>query len=101
MKKLFLIINIFFLSINPFIFPHTTQIKKEKPTFPEIRLKSWEYHIILKKISIFKNLKWRLIGPQFIGGRISDIAVHPKNPFTIYIGVGAGNVWKTVNNGTT
>lgn len=47
------------------------------------------------------GLKWRLIGPAMPSGRISDIAVHPKNRNIFYIAVGSGGVWKTVNNGTT
>jgi len=99
MKKLLLVTIIFFSFFWQSAFPFNEI--EEKPTPPQIRLKSWEHHLYLKKSSIFKNLMWRLVGPQFIGGRVSDIAVHPDKPFTIYIGVGAGNVWKTENNGTT
>ena len=34
-------------------------------------------------------------------GRIESIAVHPDDTATIYVGVGSGNLWKTVNNGLT
>ena len=46
-------------------------------------------------------LELRGIGPAAMGGRISDIAVHPTDPRTWYIGVGSGGVWKTTNAGTT
>lgn len=46
-------------------------------------------------------LKWRSIGPAFMSGRIIDIAVHPQDPTTYYIGVACGGVFKTVNAGTT
>ncbi|NNF39376.1 MAG: glycosyl hydrolase [Gemmatimonadetes bacterium] len=46
-------------------------------------------------------LTLREIGPAVAGGRISDIAVHPHDPSTWYIGVGSGGVWKTTNAGTT
>ncbi|NOX29809.1 MAG: glycosyl hydrolase, partial [Actinobacteria bacterium] len=36
-----------------------------------------------------------------MGGRISDIAVHPGHKSTWYVAVGSGGVWKTVNAGTT
>ncbi|MEW6456684.1 MAG: glycosyl hydrolase [Acidobacteriota bacterium] len=72
-----------------------------KPTDPVARLKSFEHHANMKNESIFKNLKWRSVGPQFMGGRVTDIAVPPGNHFTIYVAVASGNVWKTVNNGTT
>ena len=49
----------------------------------------------------FSSLKFRSIGPAFMSGRISDIALHPTDPNTWYIGVGSGSVWKTTNAGTT
>lgn len=53
------------------------------------------------KDTIFKGLKMRSIGPAFMSGRISAIAIHPENESTWYVGVGSGGVWKTVNSGTT
>ncbi|MFC1502544.1 glycosyl hydrolase [bacterium] len=49
----------------------------------------------------FSGLELRNIGPAFSSGRISDLAVNPKNPSEYYVGVAAGNVWKTDNAGTT
>ncbi len=43
----------------------------------------------------------RSIGPALMGGRIADIAIHPSDRSTWYVGVGSGGVWKTVNNGIT
>ena len=51
--------------------------------------------------STFGGLSFRSIGPAWASGRISDFAVNPKNHSEIYVGVGAGNIWKTTNNGTT
>ncbi len=51
--------------------------------------------------STFSALKFRGIGPAFTSGRVADIAVNPKNYNEYYIGVAAGGVWKTTNNGTT
>lgn len=51
--------------------------------------------------STFSALKFRSIGPAFTSGRIADIAVNPKNYSEYYVGVAAGGVWKTSNNGTT
>jgi photosystem II stability/assembly factor-like uncharacterized protein len=65
------------------------------------RMKAWDQHQNLKNSSIFTDLKWRAAGPEFQGGRIQSIACHPRQPYTIYVGVGSGNLWKTVNNGTT
>ena len=49
----------------------------------------------------FSGLKFRSIGPAFMSGRISDIAIHPDNESVWYVTVGSGNVWKTVNAGVT
>lgn len=49
----------------------------------------------------FRGLEWRSIGPAFMSGRISDIAIHPERQSTWYVGVGSGGVWKTENRGTT
>jgi photosystem II stability/assembly factor-like uncharacterized protein len=45
--------------------------------------------------------KFRNIGPAFLSGRISDIAVHPDNDNLWYVAVASGGVWKTENAGTT
>lgn len=47
------------------------------------------------------GLKWRSIGPAWASGRIADFAVNPNNHAEYIVGVASGNVWKTVNNGTT
>src|ERR1035437_6925926 len=47
------------------------------------------------------GIKFRGIGPAFTSGRIADFAVNPNNHSEYYVGVASGNVWKTVNNGTT
>jgi photosystem II stability/assembly factor-like uncharacterized protein len=49
----------------------------------------------------FAGLELRSIGPAMISGRIGDIAIHPSAPSTWYVAVASGNVWKTVNAGTT
>ena len=51
--------------------------------------------------STFSGLSFRSIGPAWASGRISDFAVNPDNHSEIYVGVSAGNIWKTTNNGTT
>ena len=49
----------------------------------------------------FKGLKLRSIGPAFVSGRISDIAIHPDDDNVWYVAVGSGGVWKTKNAGVT
>jgi hypothetical protein len=49
----------------------------------------------------FEFLRLRNLGPALVSGRISDVAVDPENRSVWYVGVSAGNVWKTENRGTT
>lgn len=51
--------------------------------------------------STFSGLALRGIGPAMTGGRISDIAVDPRDPRIWFVAVASGNVWKTTNAGTT
>ena len=49
----------------------------------------------------FSGFRLRAIGPAMMSGRINNIAIHPENKQTWYIGVASGGVWKTTNAGTT
>ena len=47
------------------------------------------------------GLSFREIGPAVMGGRVADIAVVESDPRIFYVGLGAGGVWKTTNDGMT
>ena len=64
-------------------------------------MRSWQHHVNLKEESIFKDLKWRAVGPRKQGGRIECVTCPAGNSTTLYVGAGAGNLWKSINNGTT
>jgi hypothetical protein len=49
---------------------------------------------------LFSDMRWRNIGP-LRGGRTKAIAGVPSQPFTFYIGMVNGGVWKTTNAGRT
>jgi photosystem II stability/assembly factor-like uncharacterized protein len=49
---------------------------------------------------LFSELRWRNIGPMR-GGRTRSAAGHPSHPYTFYIGVVNGGVWKTTDAGHT
>ncbi len=51
--------------------------------------------------SAASGLQLRPIGPALMGGRIADIAVHPRDARTWYVAAGSGGVWKTTNAGVT
>ncbi len=48
---------------------------------------------------LFGALRARQIGPTITSGRLTDIAVHPKNNNIIYVGAAGGGVWKSQNGG--
>jgi photosystem II stability/assembly factor-like uncharacterized protein len=49
----------------------------------------------------FKDFSFRSIGPGLTSGRISDVAVDPKNPSVWYVAAAIGGLWKTENRGNT
>jgi photosystem II stability/assembly factor-like uncharacterized protein len=75
--------------------------KKVESTDPALRLKWYEQHMAMKAATPYKDLNWRFIGPDIIGGRCTDIAVPTGSKHTIYIGSATGGVWKTENSGIT
>jgi photosystem II stability/assembly factor-like uncharacterized protein len=76
-------------------------VQAQGPTSVEMRMQSWKQHVSLAKASPFKMVVWRSVGPRMQGGRLESIAC-PKGKTTVmYVGAGSGNLWKSVNNGTT
>ena len=51
--------------------------------------------------SQLKSLPARPIGPAVMGGRISDIALDPRNPSVFYVGFATAGVWKSANSGVS
>ncbi|MFQ6038325.1 MAG: hypothetical protein ACE5LV_06885, partial [Candidatus Aminicenantales bacterium] len=64
------------------------------------RWRSWEKHVQMARQSPFRGLHWVALGPKKQGGRLETIDAVPGTN-TIYVGFGAGNIWKTVNGGLT
>jgi photosystem II stability/assembly factor-like uncharacterized protein len=50
---------------------------------------------------LLRSFRWRSIGPVGQGGRVDDIAAHPDDPRTFFVGFATGGLWRTTNNGTT
>ncbi len=101
MKKTLLLI---FLVI--FVIPGTISGQNKKGTQKETDKKKKEVSKEPEKkesglSSTFSGLSFRSIGPAWASGRVASLAVNPDNHSEIYAGVAAGNIWKTVNNGTT
>ncbi len=46
-------------------------------------------------------IPWQFAGPTNIGGRITDIEMHPSSQQVIYFGAASGGVFKSTDGGTT
>lgn len=53
----------------------------------------------LIKQSPYKDLEWRLTGPDNRSGRCTDVAGIPGNPSIMYAGFATGGLWKTEDGG--
>jgi len=76
--------------LNQFGFSQSKSEEKKAPEKPE------QY-----KSATFSGLSFRNIGPAVTSGRVSDIAVNPKNKSEWYIAAASGGVFKTNNAGVT
>jgi len=50
---------------------------------------------------LFRDFELRSLGPSLTTGRISDIAVDPRDRSVWYVAAASGGLWKTANHGTT
>ncbi len=50
---------------------------------------------------LLSAMEFRSLGPGFVTGRISDIAIDPNDSNTWYVASSFGGLWKTVNRGIT
>jgi len=48
-----------------------------------------------------EGLALRSLGPSITTGRISDVAVDPRDPSIWYVAASSGGLWKTINRGNT
>ncbi len=76
------------------------QYEKE-PMDPAKRHEWFKQHTVMKDTSIFKEIRWRNIGPDIISGRCTDVAVPKGSRHIIYAASASGGLWKTVNSGVT
>lgn len=54
-----------------------------------------------QETSLVKNVFFKSIGPSVMSGRVTCLAVNPKNNTEFYVGYASGGVWHTTNNGTS
>jgi len=68
---------------------------------PESYMEAMQEATVLRKTSPQMRLEWEFEGPTNIGGRITDLAIHPADLNTIYVGAASGGVFKTTDEGNT
>ena len=79
----------------------SAEVEVGPATPPEVRMKAWDHHVKLRESSMFKDVEWMAVGPRIQGGKIESIWSVKKRKSTLYVGSGSGNLWKSLNNGTT
>ena len=74
--------------------------------YPHNRIDEEQYHAARRQTILAKQKvrsrdlnDWELVGPYNIGGRVTDIALHPTDQDIIYIGTSTGGVFKTIDSG--
>jgi photosystem II stability/assembly factor-like uncharacterized protein len=77
--------------------------QNDQPAFTPAteRITSFEQRQMLEAKSIVNAIKFEQIGPVVQSGRVSEIAVDPKDPTHFYVAYSSGGLWETRNNGTS
>ena len=65
----------------------------------EVYLRSVKEQTALRRQLESRNGTWESRGPVNVGGRITDLAVHPSDINTIYAGTASGGIFKTTDQG--
>ncbi|MCX7862026.1 MAG: T9SS type A sorting domain-containing protein, partial [Bacteroidales bacterium] len=89
---------------NKILFDHPSDWMAYQRAYPYWGINVKNYVEEMKKaISLHRSsdtkAQWQLLGPTNIGGRITDIEVHPNNPNLIYVAAATGGIFKTTDNG--
>jgi photosystem II stability/assembly factor-like uncharacterized protein len=65
------------------------------------KLTAFKQHQLLLQQSPYKNIQWRLAGPNNRSGRSTDVAGITGNPNIMYAAYATGGLWKTEDAGET
>lgn len=79
-------------------FLNSIALQAQQPQSP--LLASFKQYEEMKKNTEY-GVEWIPIGPTINSARADAIQVDEKNPGTMYLAFGSGNLWKTVDNGLT
>src|SRR5690349_16201307 len=65
------------------------------------KLAAFKKQQLMIQHSPYKNLEWRLTGPDNRSGRCTDVAGITGNPAIMYAGFATGGLWKTEDAGVS
>jgi photosystem II stability/assembly factor-like uncharacterized protein len=88
---------------HPELYPGEYMAHQRMYPYDEIRTDA--YFEAMKQAEAYKkapadyDYEWTFAGPTNIGGRITDIEMHPGSPETIYLGAATGGLWKSTDDG--
>lgn len=70
-------------------------------TTADERMKNKALKQEMLKSSLIKDIPFRNIGPTIMSGRVTDLAVDPKDPSHFYVAYASGGLWETKNGGVS
>ena len=81
--------------------PFTLVAQNNSPTTGAQKIAAFAKQKQLLQQSSYKNLEWRLTGPDIRSGRSTDVVGITGNPNIIYAAFATGGFWKTEDAGNT
>ena len=83
------------------LLPVSIFAQQTAPTTGAQKLAAFEKQKQMMQSSPFKNLQWRLVGPNIRSGRSTDVEGITGDPNIIYAAFATGGLWKTEDAGNT
>jgi len=83
------------------LLPISLFAQKNTPTNGAEKLAAFEKQKQMMQSSPYKNLQWRLVGPDIRSGRSTDVEGITGDPNIIYAAFATGGLWKTEDAGNT
>jgi photosystem II stability/assembly factor-like uncharacterized protein len=83
------------------LLPISIFAQQNTPTTGAQKLAAFEKQKQMMQSSPYKNLQWRLVGPDIRSGRSTDVEGITGDPNIIYAAFATGGLWKTEDAGDT
>jgi photosystem II stability/assembly factor-like uncharacterized protein len=83
------------------LMPISLFAQQNKPTTGAEKLAAFAKQKQMMQSSPYKNLQWRLVGPDIRSGRSTDVEGITGDPNIIYAAFATGGLWKTEDAGNT